>query len=98
MQVEELLTKFGNWVIASLAAAFAYVAWREKTVSKVATLAEELKRMEGKIGLLEGHLEQRRTQDLGIITALAEIKAQLQNVTQAVAEIKAELRHKVDKE
>jgi copper chaperone CopZ len=67
-------------------------------VSKVATLGEELVRVEKKIAELEGHLEQRRGQDIAIVTALAEIKAQLTNLTGTVSEIKIELRHKQDKQ
>jgi septal ring factor EnvC (AmiA/AmiB activator) len=98
MTLEEFLTKFGNWLLAVSAAVVTYIAWRERTMTKVATLGDELKRVEGKIGELEKHLEQRRGQDVAIVTALAKIEAQLANLTGAVAEIKAELRHKQDKQ
>ena len=97
MTIEELLSKFGNWVLAGIGAAFAYVAWREKTVSKVASLSNELARLENKIIDLEHNLDTRRAQDISIVTALAEIKAQLAGVVSSVAEIKTELRHKVDR-
>jgi TolA-binding protein len=96
--VADFLREFGNWLLAIFGTAFAYVAWRERTVSKVATLGEELVRVEKKIAELEGHLEQRRGQDISIITALAEIKAQLTGLTNTVSEIKIELRHKQDKQ
>lgn len=98
MTVADFLREFGNWVIGILGAAFAYVAWRERTVSKVATLGDELVRVEKKIVELEKHLDDRRAQDVAIVTTLAEIKAQLTNLTGAVAEIKIELRHKQDKQ
>jgi chromosome segregation ATPase len=97
MTVEELLSKFGNWIMVTLAGLFAYVGWRERTMTKVATLMQEMVRMEQKVVSLERHLEERRTQDVGILTALAEIKSQLSSLTSAVAEIKDELKHKVDK-
>lgn len=97
MTVTDFLREFGNWVLGIFGAIIAYVAWRERTVSKVATLGDELKRVEGKIVELEKHLEQRRGQDIAIVTALAEIKAQLTNLTSTVSEIKIELRHKQDK-
>jgi hypothetical protein len=97
MTVEDFLTKFGNWTLAIIGSIIAYVAWRERTVSKVATLGDELIRVERKINELEKHLEDRRSQDIAIITTLAEIKAQLTNLTTTVSEIKIELRRKQDK-
>lgn len=98
MTVDFLLTHYGNWLLLVVASVVAYIVWREKTVSNVASLSAEIVRLEKNLAELENKLDARQAQDVAIITALAEIKAQLNGVIVSVAEVKAELRHKMDKE
>jgi uncharacterized small protein (DUF1192 family) len=98
MTVQELLTQFGNWLMAAIAAALAYVVWRERTVSKVAELGKDIGRLEADITRLHIQLEDRAKSDAAVTAALSTIQAQLAHLTAAVAELKSDLKLKVDKE
>lgn len=98
MTLEDLLTRFGNWVIMVLGGIVAYVAWRERTVSRVATLARDLERTDRELAKLQEELRKRAATDASIAGSLATIIAQISSLTQAVAELKADVRRKADKE
>lgn len=98
MTVTELLSAFGNWLLASLAAIVGYVVWREKTVSKVATLSRDLERADNDIQQLRTELKERAKTDGAVTAALASIQSDLRALTRDVAELRAEIKMKADKE
>lgn len=98
MTVTELLSAFGNWLLASLAAIVGYVVWREKTVSKVAALSRDLERADTDIQQLRAELKDRSKSDGAITAALASIQAELRALSRDVAELRAEMKLKADRE
>jgi phage host-nuclease inhibitor protein Gam len=96
--VEELFTKFGNWLLTLIGAGVAYIIWRERTVSKVAELGKDIGRLEADINRLHTVLEDRSRADASVAAALATIQAQLAHLTAAVGDLRQELKTKADKE